>query len=228
MMGNKILLIVNDDTLIQSLIEQLQINNEFVVSPIATVADASKITKANNFDLIVFDADTQDVDAYEACQILRRNFGDTPIVVLVSTTCEINGISLPEGGADEFILKPFRLVDLLVLLRSQICSYENRQNSEYLIGPFIFRPSEKLLLNETKNNKVRLTEKEVAILSYLYRAGDGPVGRETLLGEVWEYNAGVTTHTLETHVYRLRQKMELDPSNAQILVTETGGYRLIP
>jgi DNA-binding response OmpR family regulator len=75
---------------------------------------------------------------------------------------------------------------------------------------------------------VRLTEKETAILKYLYRAGAKVVNRETLLSEVWGYNSGVTTHTLETHVYRLRQKMERDPSAAVILVTEPGGYRLVP
>ena len=86
----------------------------------------------------------------------------------------------------------------------------------------------KLLVNEQTSRKIRLTEKETAILKYLYRAGDRVVGRDTLLGEVWGYNAGVTTHTLETHVYRLRQKIERDPSQAEILVTEPGGYRLVP
>ena len=75
---------------------------------------------------------------------------------------------------------------------------------------------------------MRLTEKETAILKHLYRAGDKVVSRDTLLGEVWGYNAGVTTHTLETHVYRLRQKIEADPSNARILLTEPGGYKLVP
>jgi DNA-binding response OmpR family regulator len=75
---------------------------------------------------------------------------------------------------------------------------------------------------------VRLTDKETAILRYLYRAGQKPVSREILLQEVWGYNSGVTTHTLETHIYRLRQKIERDPANAALLVTEAGGYKLVP
>ena len=75
---------------------------------------------------------------------------------------------------------------------------------------------------------MRLTEKETAILRYLYRAGQRPVSRETLLQEVWGYNSGVTTHTLETHIYRLRQKVEKDAASPAILVTESGGYKLVP
>ena len=85
-----------------------------------------------------------------------------------------------------------------------------------------------MLVDKKANKKIRLTEKETAILKYLYRAEQRAVGRETLLGEVWGYNAGVTTHTLETHVYRLRQKIEKDPAKAQILITDAGGYKLVP
>ena len=81
---------------------------------------------------------------------------------------------------------------------------------------------------DEKGAKIRLTEKETSILKYLYRSGDKVVSRELLLHEVWGYNAGVTTHTLETHIYRLRQKIEKEPSNAELLVTETGGYKLVP
>ena len=97
----------------------------------------------------------------------------------------------------------------------------------FTIGPYTFRPSSKILLNP-KGSKVRLTEKETSILRYLYRAGQRPVSRETLLQEVWGYNSGVTTHTLETHIYRLRQKIEKDAAAPAILVTEAGGYKLVP
>ena len=77
-------------------------------------------------------------------------------------------------------------------------------------------------------NKVRLTEMETSILRYLYRAGQRPVSRETLLQEVCGYDSGVTTHTLETHIYRLRQKIEKDAAAPAILITEAGGYKLVP
>jgi DNA-binding response OmpR family regulator len=85
-----------------------------------------------------------------------------------------------------------------------------------------------MLRERTKNGRIRLTEKEAAILKFLYRAGARAVARQVLLNEVWGYNAGVSTHTLETHIYRLRQKIEPDPTNVRLLITEGGGYRLVP
>jgi len=75
---------------------------------------------------------------------------------------------------------------------------------------------------------LRLTEKEAAILRFLHRADRQVVSREVLLKDVWGYNANVTTHTLETHIYRLRQKIETDPTDARLLVTDAGGYKLLP
>ncbi len=83
-------------------------------------------------------------------------------------------------------------------------------------------------MHTDSKQKVGLTGFETALLKYLYRSGNMVVGRDTLLEEVWGYNSDVDTHTLETHVYRLRQKIESDPSNAEILVTEPDGYRLVP
>jgi DNA-binding response OmpR family regulator len=95
------------------------------------------------------------------------------------------------------------------------------------IGPFTFQPGSKHLINE-RGSKLRLTEKETAILRFLYRAGQAVVTRDVLLKEVWGYNSNVSTHTLETHIYRLRQKIERDPTKSQLLITEAGGYKLIP
>ena len=105
-------------------------------------------------------------------------------------------------------------------------NHEASEDAVFRIGPFQFHPAAKLLI-DARGKKLRLTEKEANILKYLYRAGKS-VAREELLAEVWGYNTAVTTHTLETHVYRLRQKIEPDPGAAYLLITEAGGYRLAP
>jgi DNA-binding response OmpR family regulator len=132
-----------------------------------------------------------------------------------------------ESGANDYVTKPFRFGVLLARIRAQLRQHEQSEDAVFSIGSYTFRPSAKLLTDETQS-KIRLTEKETSILKYLFRAGEKVVSRDVLLHEVWGYNAGVTTHTLETHIYRLRQKIERDPSNAEILVTETGGYKLVP
>jgi DNA-binding response OmpR family regulator len=104
-------------------------------------------------------------------------------------------------------------------------SHGTSEEAIYRIGPYTFRPSAKVLVEGQK--RIRLTEKETNILKYLQRAGS-TVSRDVLLHEVWGYNPAVSTHTLETHIYRLRQKIEKDPSRAQLLITESGGYRLNP
>ena len=132
-----------------------------------------------------------------------------------------------ESGANDYMTKPFRLGVLLARIRAQLRQHEQSEDAVFTIGPYTFRPASKLLL-DAEGKKIRLTEKETSILKYLYRAGERVVTRDVLLHEVWGYNAGVTTHTLETHIYRLRQKIEKDPGQAELLITETGGYKLVP
>jgi DNA-binding response OmpR family regulator len=132
-----------------------------------------------------------------------------------------------DSGANDYVTKPFRFAVLLARIRAHLRQFEASDDATFRIGQYTFQPSSKHLVND-KGNKLRLTEKETAILRYLYRAGQNVVTRDVLLREVWGYNANVTTHTLETHIYRLRQKIERDPAHAQLLVTEAGGYKLVP
>ena len=150
-----------------------------------------------------------------------------PIILLTAADTEADTILGLDSGANDYVAKPFNTGVLLARIRAQLRQFELSEDAAFLIGPYVFQPSQKLLLDGSDDNrKVRLTEKETEILKYLYRA-EGPVSREVLLDEVWGYNAGVTTHTLETHIYRLRQKIESEPSTAALLVTEGGGYRLV-
>jgi DNA-binding response OmpR family regulator len=148
--------------------------------------------------------------------------------MLTGADSEADTILGLDSGANDYITKPFRLGVLLARIRAQMRQHERSEDAIFTLGPYSFRPSAKMLVEPASNKKIRLTEKETAILKYLFRAGDKVISRDELLNEVWGYNSGVTTHTLETHVYRLRQKLELDPSNAAILVTEPGGYKLVP
>jgi len=131
-----------------------------------------------------------------------------------------------DAGTNDYITKPFKFPVLLARIRAQLQQYEQSEDAILRLGPYMFNPAGKLLLTKT-GNQIRLTEKETNILKFLYQTKERVVQRDTLLHEVWGYNAGVTTHTLETHIYRLRQKIETDPSNSSLLVTENGGYRLV-
>ena len=178
-------------------------------------------------DLILLDLDLPDMDGREACRLLRSGGVTTPIIMLTAQSSDSDTVLGLESGANDYVTKPFRFAVLLARIRAHLRSHEQSEDAVFAIGPYEFRPAAKVLL-DPKGRKIRLTEKETNILKYLYRAGEKPVSREELLAEVWGYNAGVTTHTLETHVYRLRQKIEPDPSNARLLLTEAGGYRLAP
>ena len=222
-------MIVDDDrALRQSLAEQLELHDEFVCVECDTAAQALETVKSERFDTIVLDVGLPDMDGRELCRLLRQAAVQVPIVMLTGADSEPDTILGLESGADDYVTKPFRLSVLLARLRAHLRQNEHSDDAVFTIGPYTFRPGAKLLTDLSGRKKVRLTEKETAILKYLYRAGDRAIGRDTLLGEVWGYNAGVTTHTLETHVYRLRQKIERDPTRAEILVTEPGGYRLVP
>lgn len=226
--GKRILLVEDDEALRNSLAEQLQLHEEFETVTVGTAAAALEQARAQHFDLLLLDVGLPDMDGRELCRLLRRADIKAPIIMLTGADSESDTILGLDSGANDYITKPFRLGVLLARIRAQMRQHERSEDAVFTLGPYTFRPSAKLLINPENNRKIHLTEKETQILKYLYRAGDAVIGRDELLNEVWGYNAGVTTHTLETHVYRLRQKLEKDPSNAQILVTEPGGYRLVP
>src|SRR5436309_7282704 len=222
------ILIVDDDTeLREALVEQLALHEEFDAEAVDSGAKGVQSARNGHIDLVIMDVGLPDMDGREAVRILRKNGFKAPIIMLTGHDTDSDTILGLESGANDYVAKPFRFAVLLARMRAQLRQHEASEDAIFNIGPYQFRPSSKLLLNQ-KGNKVRLTEKETAILRYLYRAGQRPVSRETLLQEVWGYNSGVTTHTLETHIYRLRQKVERDASAPAILVTEGGGYKLMP
>ncbi|AQT41539.1 response regulator transcription factor [Bartonella sp. M0177] len=227
-MTDRTLLIVDDDEDLRSiLVEQLQMHEEFNVLQESTAAKGLETARNENVDLIIMDIGLPDLDGREAVKKLRQEGFRAPIIMLTGHDTDSDTILGLEAGANDYVTKPFRFAVLLARIRAQLRQHEQSEDATFQVGPYTFKPGQKLLIDE-KGSKIRLTEKEAAIIKFLYRAGDSVVSRDTLLEEVWGYNSGVTTHTLETHVYRLRQKIEKDPANAQILITDSGGYRLNP
>lgn len=223
-----ILIVDDDDDLREALGEQFELyDDEFKVERASSAGDGVRHAKDNRVDLIILDVELPDMDGREACKLMRRSGVRAPIVMLTGQTTDADQVLGLEAGANDYVSKPFKFQVLLARVRAHLRSHEASEDAVFKIGPYEFRPAMKLLVT-TEEKKIRLTEKETNILKYLYRSGAKAVGRDELLHEVWGYNSGVTTHTLETHVYRLRQKIEPDPSNARLLVTESGGYRLVP
>jgi len=224
--GSKILIIDDDAELRGALIEQFDMEDGFHAEGMGTGALGLEAAAQGDADLILLDVHLPDMDGIEACRRLRDEGVRAPIILLTGAAREeadqVNGL---DAGANDYVLKPFKFSVLLARIRAHLRSHESSEDAVFHIGPYEFRPATRLLLDE-RQKKIRLTDKETSILKYLYRSGEKPVGRDELLREVWGYNANVTTHTLETHIYRLRQKIEPDAQSPKLLITETGGYRL--
>jgi len=222
----KILLVDDDEDLRDALSEQLVMTEDFDVFEAGDGHAAMERVKEGLYDLVILDVGLPDTDGRELCRLMRKQGVKAPILMLTGHDSDADTILGLDAGANDYVSKPFKFPVLLARIRAQLRQHEQSEDAVFQLGPYTFKPAMKMLITG-EDRKIRLTEKETNILKYLYRATEGVVPRDVLLHEVWGYNAGVTTHTLETHIYRLRQKIEPDPSNAQILVTESGGYRLV-
>ncbi len=221
------ILIIDDDADLRAvLIEQFDMEDGFAARGAASVEEGLALAHAVKPTAILLDVHLPDGDGFTACKALRDGGVRAPIIMLTGAAREEEDqIAGLEAGANDYVLKPFKFSVLLARLKAHLRSHEASEDATFQIGPYEFKPAMKVLV-DSKQKKIRLTDKETSILRYLYRSGLKPVPRDELLREVWGYNANVTTHTLETHVYRLRQKIEPDSQAPSLLITETGGYRL--
>ena len=227
MIRRRIFLVDDDADLRKTLMDQLAHYREFDLVEAGTAGEALRQVRDAHVDLMMLDVGLPDMDGREAVKILRRDGFKSPIILLTGHDSDSDEILGLESGANDYVTKPFRFSVLLARIRAALRQHDQSEDVVFTIGPYSFQPAAKVL-EGTDGGKVRLTDKETSILKYLYRQGPKTITRDVLLKEVWGYNNRVTTHTLETHIYRLRQKIERDPSNARLLVTEEGGYRLVP
>ncbi|MBB4658059.1 response regulator transcription factor [Parvularcula dongshanensis] len=222
----RVLLVEDDELLAATLTDQFAEHREFDVETVSTGGEALKKLRAEgHIDLVLLDVGLPDMDGRDACKRLRESGFKSPIIMLTGADDEKDVVTGLDAGANDYVTKPFKFAVLLARLRAHLRSHEQSEDAVFKIGPYEFKPAVKMLV-AAGDRRIKLTEKEASILKYLYRAGGQPVSRDTLLDEVWGYNSGVTTHTLETHVYRLRQKIEPEAGKTTLLMTDSGGYRL--
>ena len=222
----RVLIVDDDASFRRELAEQLALHQDMDVVEAGSVKEGMAAAQGDGIIAVILDVGLPDGDGRDLCRLLRKGGLKAPIIMLTAHDSDADTILGLDSGANDYVTKPFRLSVLMARLRAQLRQFELSDDVTFPIGPYSFKPAAKMLVAGS-GKKIHLTEKETAILKYLYRIGDRPVGRETLLDEVWGYNAGVPTHTLETHIYRLRQKIEPKAGEPTLLVTEPGGYRLV-
>ncbi len=224
-LAKRVLLVDDDAMLRSSLAEQLAVEGDYSPVEAANCAEARTAATDGLYEFIILDVGLPDGDGRRLAREFRDQGITCPILMLTAADSDEDTISGLQSGANDYVTKPFRFSVLMARAHAHLRSHTQSEDAVYRIGPYTFRPSAKTLLDGA-GKRIRLTEKETNILKFLHRSG-ATVARDTLLHEVWGYNPAVTTHTLETHIYRLRQKIEINPGQAQILVTESGGYRLM-
>jgi DNA-binding response OmpR family regulator len=222
------LLVDDDEDLRSELALQLHAQPDLEVIEAGTGAAGVARALDDRPVVILLDINLPDADGRDVCKTMRAKGVGVPVIMLTSLTEEGDTIAGLDSGANDYVTKPFNLNVLIARIRAQVRSHQASEDAVFQLGPYEFRPGAKLLNDTAAGKRLRLTEKETNILKYLMRSGEKSVSREELLREVWGYRANVTTHTLETHIYRLRQKIEPDAQNPRLLLTETGGYRLQP
>ena len=167
-------------------------------------------------DMIILD------EAAASLAEIRKNHPRTPVILLQKSSDE----KVENSVLNTVIGKPFCLEDLLNCIHAGINLLENSEAGYLKFNRYIVRPIKKDIYNQRNKEVIKLTEKEVAVIRYLYKCKDRIVTKNELLQEVWGYSPDVSTHTIETHIYRLRQKVEHEDAEAQLILTEDGGYRL--
>jgi len=224
-MKKKILLFEPDGLLRNTLREQISLNKDFEVTTVDEFEDVKYQLKLSSFDLIIMSTDNE----VYSLSSMRRFIKEAKITNIVLFIVEFapEEASSSEGSEEKhyFIEKPFRVQHFNKKISTIFAKVSNLNEVTRKIGPFIFLPLKKVVMFGEKL-KVELTEKEVDILKCLISSAGEAVDRDKLLKQVWNYSSDVTTHTLETHIYRLRQKLEIDPSIPRLIISKDGGFSI--
>ena len=224
-MKKKILLFEPDRLLRKTLIEQISLNEDFDITELSSFEDLKYGVNKSSFDLIIIGTD-QGSYSFSSIRKFIKEAKITNIVLFI-IEAETGGSSSFEESIEKhyFIEKPFKIQYLNKKISTVFAKISNLNDVTHKIGPFIFFPAKKVIMLGEKI-KVELTGKEVDILKCLISSAGEAVDRDKLLKQVWNYSPDITTHTLETHIYRLRQKLEVDPSIPRLIISKGGGFSI--
>ena len=223
--SSRLLIVVDDAFLRATLLQQLLVEGFSNVFEVGVIADLDNVLSHANPDLILLDIQMPDGNGIDICQRLRINGFAKPIVMLIAEGAEGDIVLGLEAGANDYITKPLRLGELIARIRIQLRQFRVSDDAQFEIGNLSFVPANKMLYEIGSDRMQALTEKEATILKFLYRAFPNDVTKDELLAKVWGFQNGVSTHTLETHIYRLRQKISR-LTKKQLVLTIENGYRL--
>ena len=220
------LFVVDDDALLRATLkDQLNAEGYSQVTTIAGVTELFKILPEGEPDIMLLDVQMPDGNGVEVCRDLRRNGFTKPILMLTGKDAEEDIILGLEAGANDYISKPMRMGELLARIKSHLQQHRASDDVRFQLGSLSFIPATKMLQHDESGQKQLLTEKEAVILKFFIRAAPEIVSKDELLKDVWGFRSGVSTHTVETHIYRLRQKIARVTSE-QIIRTTGKGYCL--
>ena len=224
-MKKKILFFEPNAVLRTALLDQIIINKNFDVIQSNSLEDVKSHIEQSPVDLLIMG---EDVGTHSLSLLLKFikeiNFTNKILFIKDGDSGEISSF---EGFTNNHhvIEKPFRIQFFIKKIDFVLAKISGSSDVSYRIGPFVFFPENKVIKFNDQPD-IELTEKEVSILKCLLSHGEESVDREKLLKQVWNYNLGVTTHTLESHIYRLRQKLETDPSIPRLIISEGGGFKI--
>ncbi len=225
----KKVLIIEDDREISDLLE---INLEDLDCKVTKAFDGKtglNIALANQFDLIVLDIMLPEKDGLEVCKDIRKTENNTPILMLTAKSEEMDKVLGLEFGADDYMVKPFGIREFLARVKAIFRRVESLQQSGNELRDLNFAG---LKIEASKRrvivdgNKIELTPKEFELL-YLMASNPGKAfSRENLLNQIWGYHYSGYEHTVNSHINRLRSKIEKDINNPKYILTSWGvGYR---
>lgn len=224
----KILLVEDESSLVLTLTDLLQ-SEGYQVESVGDGQDALETALQGNFSLIILDVMLPRKDGFEICRTLRRRSDHTPIIMLTARGQLADRVTGLKGGADDYLAKPFEPSELLArmeaLLRRVSAPRGNREQT-YRFGSVVVDFPRTVV--ERDGKAVEMSAREFELLTYFIEQRGNTVSREQLLRQIWGYDAGTLTRTVDAHVWMLRQKLEDDPQRPRHFITVRGlGYKFV-